>query len=54
MRRQSYLSFADRQVIVESGLRGVYDYESAWRWAMSLSKADRAARFAAIVQANRR
>jgi hypothetical protein len=46
--------FADRQVAVESGQRGLYDYESTWRWALSLSKAERAARFTAIVQANQR
>ena len=45
--------FADRQVEVESGRRGLYDYESAWRWALSLSKEERAARFASIVRANR-
>jgi hypothetical protein len=47
-------AFADRQVQVESGRRGVYDYESAWRWALSLSAAERASRFEAIVRANRR
>ena len=46
--------FADRQVEVEVAQRGEYDYASAWRFATSLSKAERAARFAAIVQPNRR
>jgi hypothetical protein len=45
--------FADRQVEVESGRRGLYDYESAWRWALSLSKDERASRLAAIVRTNR-
>jgi hypothetical protein len=45
---------ADRQVEFESGLRGLYDYETAWKWALSLSKAERASRFADIVRANRR
>jgi hypothetical protein len=45
---------ADQQVKFESGLRGVYDYETAWKWALSLSKAERASRFANIVKANRR
>jgi hypothetical protein len=45
--------FADRQVEVESGRRGLYDYESAWRWALSLNKDERASRFAAIVRSNR-
>jgi hypothetical protein len=46
--------FADQQVAFESGLRGLYDYETAWKWALSLSKAERASRFADIVRANRR
>jgi hypothetical protein len=37
--------FADEQVEVEKKRRGAYDYESAWRWALSLSKAERAAQF---------
>lgn len=45
---------ADQQVKFESGLRGLYDYEAAWKWALSLSKAERALRFADIVKANRR
>ena len=45
---------ADQQVTFESGLRGLYDYEAAWKWALSLSKAERASRFADIVKANRR
>ena len=46
--------FADQQVAIESDRRGLYDYETAWRWALSLSKDQRAQRFAAIVSANRR
>ena len=45
--------FADRQVQFDNGLRGIYDYETAWRWALSLTKAERASRFADIVRANR-
>lgn len=44
---------ADRQVLFESGLRGIYDYETAWKWALSLNKLERASRFAEIVRANR-
>jgi hypothetical protein len=47
-------AFADAQVAVEGTRIGLYDYASAWRWALSLSKAERASRFAAIVSANRR
>ena len=47
-------TFADEQVLIESRRTGLYDYDSAWKWALSLSKAERASRFAAIVSANRR
>ena len=33
--------FALRQVQFEGNLRGVYDYESAWRWALSLTSEQR-------------
>jgi hypothetical protein len=46
--------FADEHVKVESGQTGLYDYETAWKWALSISKDERASRFAAIVKANRR
>ena len=47
-------AFADAQVKIESGRTGLYDYESAWKWARSISKEERASRFAAIVRTNRR
>jgi hypothetical protein len=43
---------ADRQVRFERELAA--QYETAWKWALSLSKAERASRFADIVKANRR
>ena len=46
--------FADQQVTVESARTGLYDYASAWRWALSLGQEQRASRFAEIVKANRR
>jgi hypothetical protein len=46
--------FADEQVEIESRRTGLYDYETAWKWALSISKEQRAARFAEIVRANRR
>ena len=46
--------FADEQVTIESGRTGLYDYETAWKWALSMSKVARASRFADIVKANRR
>ena len=45
--------FADERVQGESEQRGLYDYESAWRWALGFSRAERASRFAEIVRANR-
>jgi hypothetical protein len=45
-------SFADRMVEVEKKRKGIYDYETAWNWALSLSEKDRAARFREIVKSN--
>jgi hypothetical protein len=47
-------AFADGQVRIESGRTGLYDYAAAWKWALSLSKGERASRFADIVKANRK
>jgi hypothetical protein len=41
-------NFADRMVEVEKKRKGLYDYKSAWKWALSLSKEERAARFKAL------
>ncbi|HEX8160430.1 MAG TPA: hypothetical protein VF538_00915 [Pyrinomonadaceae bacterium] len=40
--------FADKMVEVERKRRGLYDYESAWKWALSLSKEERATKFKAL------
>ena len=40
--------FADAQVLVESGRRGLYDYESAWRDALALGAAGRRERWRAL------
>ncbi len=40
--------FADRMVEVEKKRKGLYDYESAWKWALSMSKVERATRFKAL------
>ncbi len=37
--------FADRNVTVESGRKGLYDYETAWKWAVAMSADERAATF---------
>jgi len=47
-------AFADEQVTIESGRTGLADYKAAWKWALSMSKSDRASRFADIVKANPR
>ena len=47
-------AFAVRHVEVESALRGVYDYESAWKWALSLTSEQRSARFSEIRRSNAR
>ena len=43
-------TFADEQVTIEKGRKGLYDYDSAWKWALSMTKEERAARFRALVQ----
>jgi hypothetical protein len=37
--------FADKAVEVEKDRKGLYDYESAWKWVLSLSKEERAVKF---------
>jgi hypothetical protein len=44
--------FADQQVEVEKGRKGLYDYESAWNWALSMNKDERASRLEGILKAN--
>jgi len=44
--------FADQQVEVEKRRKGLYDYESAWNWALSMNKDERASRFEGILRAN--
>lgn len=36
------IDFADRSVAVEKSRKGRYDYESAWNWALSHSREERA------------
>ena len=40
--------FADQNVAVESRRKGLYDYESAWKWALTMSAEERAAKFRAL------
>jgi hypothetical protein len=37
--------FADKSVEVERKRKGLYDYEAAWKWALSLSAEERASKF---------
>ena len=41
-------AFADQNVAVESKRKGIYDYESAWKWALAMSQEERAATFKAL------
>jgi len=46
--------FADKAVEVEKARKGLYDYESAWKWALSMSKEERAAKFKALRESVRK
>ena len=46
--------FADKEVAFGKTLRGLYDYEAAWNWAMTMSREERLAKFAEVVKVNRR
>jgi hypothetical protein len=43
--------FADRMVEVEKKRKGIYDYETAWNWALSMTAQERAARLRKIIAA---
>lgn len=40
--------FADRMVAVERRRRGVYDYDAAWTWALSMTREQRRSRLQAL------
>ena len=46
--------FADREVAFERTLKGMYDYDAAWTWALAMTAEQRAAMFAEVVKANGR
>jgi hypothetical protein len=46
--------FADREVAFGKTLKGLYDYEAAWNWAMGMSRDERLTKFADVVKANRK
>jgi hypothetical protein len=37
--------FADKMVDVEEQRKGIYDYEAAWKWALAMTKEERATKF---------
>jgi len=46
--------FADREVAFGKTLKGLYDYEAAWNWAMGMNREERLAKFADVVKVNRK
>ena len=44
--------FADGQVAFGRTLKGLYDYDTAWTWALAMTREERAARFAGVLKAN--
>ena len=46
--------FADSQVAFEKTLKGSYDYDAAWNWALGMSRDERLAKFGEVVRANRK
>ncbi len=45
-------AFADDAVKVESGRKGLYDYDTAWKWALAMSPAQRLAKLQEIIKQN--
>lgn len=43
--------FADNLVKIESGRRGLYDYEAAWKWALSMNAEKRKAKLSELSNA---
>jgi hypothetical protein len=47
-------AFADSQVAFEKTLKGSYDYDAAWNWALGMSRDERLAKFGEVARANRK
>ena len=45
-------AFADAQVAFGKTLKGLYDYETAWNWALAMTREQRRSRFEAVLKAN--
>jgi hypothetical protein len=46
--------FADLEVAWERTLKGRYDYDAAWTWALAMTRDERLARFGEVLRANRK
>ena len=46
--------FADKEVAFGRTLKGLYDYDAAWNWAMGMSREERLGKFAEVVKVNRK
>lgn len=44
--------FADAQVAFSRPLKGLYDYDAAWTWALAMTRAERESRFAVVRKTN--
>lgn len=44
--------FADEQVAFGRTLKGLYDYDAAWTWTLAMTRDERAARWAGVLEAN--
>jgi hypothetical protein len=44
--------FADRQVAFGRTLKGLYDYDAAWTWALAMTRDERLSKFADVVRLN--
>ena len=42
-----------REAVFERTLKGLYDYDAAWTWALAMTPPQRAAMFADVVKSNR-
>jgi hypothetical protein len=46
--------FADSEVAWEKTLKGLYDYDAAWNWALAMTRDERLARFGEVLKVNRK
>src|SRR5262249_6528908 len=46
--------FADAHVAWEKTLKGLYDYDAAWKWALAMSREERLAKLADVRKVNKK